>query len=319
MATWRAVAQRYWPEYLFTVFLFILVTLISIVGRPDKRLLDKVILEEIGFPFEEKHVPDWVLGTFGWMIPLLVMIVAALFGALPALRTHHHCISFLNSYLVAILISYAGRFVIGRPRPDLLHRCFEGAVLEEVLNNFDANFVMSPYTTAFEPQCTASKESVDMAYTSFPSSQAAIGGSSGFYATLYLVHIWGVFGGQGHSYQAILSLLPVALGMWLSALPFTAYAQHASDAVAGFVLGAAIGIYCFYSVHSAKDDTSAAHLPDTAPLDSVPPTQPAPPLPANGNAGAAASTSNSPDQEVQMQDMYAAAEIAKAGKRNPFA
>lgn len=109
---------------------------------------------------------------------------------------------------------------VGRPRPDFLHRCFNGRVLDEVLAD-DSNFVGSPYTTAFEPVCTGPKDLVQQGYTSFPSTTAAISMANGLYVTLFLTHFWHVYSGRGRSFRLLVALVPLVLGLWMSVIPYT--------------------------------------------------------------------------------------------------
>lgn len=104
-------------------------------------------------------------------------------------------------------------------------------------------------------------------------------------------------------------------------LLFCADSLHPSDAVAGFLIGAVIAAFIFYHVHTSEDedvpDVGSPHQATQQPNEGWADREPS----ARVNGGAASdapAATGGVEQEVQMRDMYAAAEIVKAGKRNPF-
>lgn len=97
-------------------------------------------------------------------------------------------------------------------------------------------------------------------------------------------------------------------------------AHHATDVVAGMAIGAAAASYFFFQAHNAQEgpeDVRETPVDVTARVEER----------ANGAAGVGASENPAPaadnanaadDSGVQMRDMYAAVEIARAKKQNPF-
>lgn len=79
----------------------------------DATLLQD-LLQHLGYPLRAKAIPDWLLGTC-WIIPAAVIIAAAVFGSLDVFRAHEHCVSFITSHSLAVLISVGCRRLVRCP------------------------------------------------------------------------------------------------------------------------------------------------------------------------------------------------------------
>jgi diacylglycerol diphosphate phosphatase/phosphatidate phosphatase len=177
----------------------------------------------------EKDIVSMVTLLCIAVIPILIFVVAFVAVYRSRHDLHHAVLGWATALALTFLFTAVIKTCVGRYRPDFLELSMsvEGSRLKEV----DAR-------------------------GSFPSGHSSISFASMTFLSLYLVGKTHLFSDENGSvlFKAITSLSPMVLSGFVAVSRVVDYHHHFSDIIAGSLLGAGMGAFCyllyFHSVFS---------------------------------------------------------------------
>ena len=199
------------------------------VAPARRRFLRPADLPAVSFPLQANTVPSWSVPAANLAVPLAVMAAhAALCRPPPGpWRVFRRAVTgLLFATLVNGALTGAVKNMVGRPRPDMLSRCFPAGVPDPV-----------PFAAPGVPAC---EHDDPEGWKSFPSGHSSWYFCGMGYTSLYLAAFADVLGGGGlaRSPGALTaSLAPVSVALLVAVSRVMDYRHNPSDVLAGSLLG----------------------------------------------------------------------------------
>ena len=209
------------------------------VAPARRRFLRPVDLPAVSFPLEDNTVPSWSVPVVNLAFPLAVMAAhVTVFRPAPGpWRVFRRAVvGLLFATLVNGVLTDAIKNMVGRPRPDMLSRCFPGGVPDPV-----------PFAAPGVPAC---ENDDPEGWKSFPSGHSSWYFCGMGYISLYLAAFSRVgqgLSGLGGSPAALVTCLaPVSAALLVAVSRVMDYRHNPSDALAGSLLGLACAWVFFW-------------------------------------------------------------------------
>ena len=200
------------------------------VAPARRRFLRPADLPAVSFPLQANTVPSWSVPAANLAVPLAVMAAhAALCRPPPGpWRVFRRAVTgLLFATLVNGALTGAVKNMVGRPRPDMLSRCFPAGVPDPV-----------PFAAPGVPAC---EHDDPEGWKSFPSGHSSWYFCGMGYTSLYLAAFADVLGGGGGRARSpgalTASLAPVSVALLVAVSRVMDYRHNPSDVLAGSLLG----------------------------------------------------------------------------------
>ena len=200
------------------------------VAPARRRFLRPADLPAVSFPLQANTVPSWSVPAANLAVPLAVMAAhAALCRPPPGpWRVFRRAVTgLLFATLVNGALTGAVKNMVGRPRPDMLSRCFPAGVPDPV-----------PFAAPGVPAC---EHDDPEGWKSFPSGHSSWYFCGMGYTSLYLAAFADVLGGGGELARSpgalTASLAPVSVALLVAVSRVMDYRHNPSDVLAGSLLG----------------------------------------------------------------------------------
>ncbi|KIR38392.1 hypothetical protein I307_06286 [Cryptococcus deuterogattii 99/473] len=226
------------------------------------------------------YAPDWIITILLW----------GLFYLLDKINGYRRLFSVTDTSLAH---PYANPeripITVGRPRPDLFARC----ILPADLTSNPVHGLTS-WTV-----CTTTDEGVlNEGFRSFPSGHSSFAWCGMWYLILYLAAKMGINNRQGFTYKSWLLLAPLSCATLVAISRTMDYRHHATDVIAGAVIGLLGGWYAYRQYYPPISDP-LAYKPYSP---RIPKSDP-PPIPLHSHSRSRPSTDMMlrQDQESQLQ------------------
>ena len=181
------------------------------------------------------------------MIPVLLIALTSLVFYRSFWDCHAALLGLILAHALTITATTIIKVTVGRPRPDVIDRCHPtpGAT-----NG-------SPYGLVTDLVCTTSPESSILTdgFRSFPSGHASTAFAGLTFLSLYLAGKVHLYDKRGHAASAWLVFFPM-MGAALIAISRTMdYRHHATDVLAGGILGAIVAVVIYHLYYPPLWDT----------------------------------------------------------------
>ncbi|GAA5876278.1 hypothetical protein JCM1840_003603 [Sporobolomyces johnsonii] len=230
-----SLARSYLPDWILTIFLVGLIGgLTETAGFKRQFSLNDESLQHT-YAVHERI-------TFGECIvysAIIPAVIIALIGAVwrrSLYDVHNGILGLLLSVSITTVFTQVVKVCVGRPRPDVIDRCqpVEGAANAAV------------YGLATIAICTVQTgHIIDDGFKSFPSGHSSFAWAGLGYFALYLAGKMHLFDRRGHTIKAWIAVTPL-IGATLIAVSRTNYRHHATDVIAGSILGAWVSIITYH-------------------------------------------------------------------------
>ncbi|KAK0544171.1 hypothetical protein OC846_003381 [Tilletia horrida] len=233
------IVASYAIDWIATILLAGLLAIInSVYGyRRQFSLTDTSIQHTYS---EHERVPTWLLAVCAFVIPAGIIAAVGL-GVRKSLWDFHS--GFLGLVLtnaLTLTITTLVKVSVGRPRPDLIDRC------QPMAGAHDA----TPYGLSTQAICTIDLSSHVLrdGFRSFPSGHASTSFAGLTFLSLYLAGKIHLFDSRGHALGAWVVILPLVGATLIAVSRSMDYRHHASDLIAGALLGfwISVAIYFMY-------------------------------------------------------------------------
>lgn len=238
------------PDWLFTIFLLLLVTyLTNSNGHKREFSLTDTSIQHT-FAVKER-VPFWVAIVVAGAVPLVVIVLVGALWRRSFWDVHNGLLGLLLSLATATVVTDILKVTVGRPRPDLIDRC------QPLLSAMNA----VPYGLANVTVCTVQTgRIIEDGFKSFPSGHSSFSFAGLGFLSFYLAGKMGVWDRSGYSIKAWIALFPL-LGALLIAISRTMdNRHHATDVLIGSLLGFVMA-YISYRLYYPSLSSRHSHLP----------------------------------------------------------
>ncbi len=239
------------PDWVLT---FVLAGLLSIINkaygfRREFSLTDTSLQHTYAV---QERVPVWLLVVVAVLIPIALIALIALLGCRSLWDCHAGLLGLILAHALTLTATTIIKVTVGRPRPDVIDRCQPRAGA--------ANGV--PYGLVTDAICTVDPSSalIRDGFRSFPSGHASTAFAGLTFLSLYLAGKLHIFDKRGHAATAWLVFFPM-IGAALIAISRTMdYRHHATDVIAGGILGTSIALVIYHLYYPALWD-ARSHKP----------------------------------------------------------
>ncbi|PVF96354.1 acid phosphatase/Vanadium-dependent haloperoxidase [Serendipita vermifera] len=246
--------KRIW-EFVKTfgdwIILIIGEVIAQVVGdvKPFHQLFS-VLDPTISFPkAEHEKVPSYMLYVYCFGVPIVVILITTLVFGPGKLKRR---LFLLNwgllgvgaSVIAAQIFTETIKFIVGRPRPDLLSRCKPDAARAQ------AAFTQTAVTLFSTSICTTTDvKELNDGFRSFPSGHASMSFAGLTYLALFLagrLHLFTPHSTHGkHLYAYALSGAPLLLASFVTFSRVSDFRHRLSDVVGGALIGIFFGVLAF--------------------------------------------------------------------------
>lgn len=206
-------------EWIFTICIGFIAILISIKVEP---LHNSAVINNPteSYPYTGETISNSLLFVIVIFLPCVFIGLLALFYP----KKIDLCLSYLSlaqCLFITLLLTEILKVYVARPRPNYFHYC-----------GYDKQKQM----------CTGSTKHQKDAKVSFPSGHASISFCSAVWLSLF---IQSFFNFTGEMWWILLRFIPILIAIFISATRITDYMHHASDVVAGALLGIGVSTFVF--------------------------------------------------------------------------
>lgn len=258
--TFWKIAASYSLDWIMTILLAGLLALINDVYgfRREFSLTDTSIQHTFA---TSERVPVWLLVVVAVIIPIVLIAVISLGITRSVWDFHASLLAFILTHALVVTATTLLKVTVGRPRPDLIDRCQPAA----------GSVNRAIYGLATQAICTVSPDSPKLrdGFRSFPSGHSSTAFAGLTFFSLYLagkLHL--AHRTRAHAATQWLVFFPM-IGAALVAVSRTMdYRHHATDVLAGSLLGALVAIitYFFYFPALSHPDSHKPWAPRTSGL-----------------------------------------------------
>ncbi len=190
-------------DFIVIVIIFIIFAIVYTTVKPKIRYFT-CNENDIFYPYKEDTIPFWAVGIFGFLGPLVFIIIVELLNSkiLPfqknydnlrisqrlkifAICTFHALSLFLLGVSVTLLLTEIGKRWVGRLRPHFIEVCNPDLSLINCVTNTASGSVFKPIDTGAS-FCRGDSKKVEEARLSFPSGHASFSTYTMLFLIIYL-------------------------------------------------------------------------------------------------------------------------------------
>ncbi|OCF34172.1 hypothetical protein I316_04122 [Kwoniella heveanensis BCC8398] len=236
----------YAPDWCLTIALWGLFYLLDKVNG-YRRLFD-ITDTSLAHPHADpERVPVWLLAVLCGIVPAVIIVFTA-----AVRRSFWDAQSGLLGLILALALvatfTNIIKITVGRPRPDFFDRC----ILPEGLTENPLHGLTS-WTV-----CTQTDDSVlQEGFRSFPSGHSSFAWSGMWYLILYLAAKMRINNRTGYTYKSWLLLAPLSCCSLITISRTMDYRHHATDVIAGSILGILGAWYSYRQYYPALSHPQA--------------------------------------------------------------
>ncbi|KDE06739.1 hypothetical protein MVLG_02935 [Microbotryum lychnidis-dioicae p1A1 Lamole] len=226
----------YLPDWLFTVILLVLINVLTEHSgyKREFSLTDTSIQHT--FAVKERISFGLDIGLAAG-VPAVIIIFVGLIWNRSFWDVHAGLLGLFLSCSITTVITQVIKICVGRPRPDMLSRCLPiaGAANAE------------PFGLATIAVCTVQTgHIINDGFKSFPSGHSSFAFAGLGFLSFYMAGKMHLYDMRGHAIKAWICIAPWT-GACLIAISRTMdYRHHATDVIAGSLLGAAITVLTYH-------------------------------------------------------------------------
>ncbi|KAJ9093586.1 hypothetical protein QFC20_007096 [Naganishia adeliensis] len=280
---WRTMDKKrrnkmiasYLADWVLTIFLWAIFYLLDKIN--GYRRLFSITDESLAHPYaEHERIPVWALALIAGVFPLIVILLTAAFYTRSFYDAQVGALGLGLSLGLTVTLTDIIKITVGRPRPDLFGRC------EPPLD-----YTENPIHGLTSWRICTRTDLLNDGFRSFPSGHSSFGWCGMVYLALFLAGKMHVLNKRGYTIKSWILLIPVATASLISISRTMDYRHHATDVIAGGIIGILIAWYAYrqyypclsaenchrpYSPRIAHEDAhiTAEEGPDFVPVDGVP-------------------------------------------------
>ncbi|GAA5925614.1 hypothetical protein JCM1841_004788 [Sporobolomyces salmonicolor] len=230
-----SLVRSYLPDWILTIFLVALIGgLTETAGFKRQFSLNDESIQHTYAVHERITFGECIV--YSAIIPAVIIALIGVVWRRSLYDVHNGILGLLLSVSITTVFTQVVKVCVGRPRPDLIDRCqpVEGAANAAV------------YGLATVAICTVQTgHIIDDGFKSFPSGHSSFAWAGLGYFALYLAGKMHLFDRRGHTIKAWVAVTPL-IGATLIAVSRTNYRHHATDVIAGSILGAWVSIITYH-------------------------------------------------------------------------
>ncbi|AAW47193.2 phospholipid metabolism-related protein, putative [Cryptococcus deneoformans JEC21] len=231
----RRIFISYAPDWVITILLWGLFYLLDKIN--GYRRLFSVTDTSLAHPYADpERVPVWLLAVLCGIVPAVFIILVAAFVRRSFWDGHNGILGLILGLGLTATFTNIIKITVGRPRPDLFARC----ILPPDLTSNPVHGLTS--WTA----CTTTDDGrLSEGFRSFPSGHSSFAWCGMWYLILYLAAKMEINNRQGFTYKSWLLLAPLSCATLVAVSRTMDYRHHATDVIAGSVIGLLGGWYAY--------------------------------------------------------------------------
>ncbi|WVF67223.1 hypothetical protein IAT40_001971 [Kwoniella sp. CBS 6097] len=236
----------YAPDWCLTIALWGLFYLLDKING-YRRLFD-ITDTSLAHPHADpERVPVWLLAVLCGIVPAVIIIFTA------AVRrsfwdAHRGLLGLVLGLALVATFTNIIKITVGRPRPDFFARC----ILPEGLTENPLHGLTS-WTVCTQPDDSQLQEG----FRSFPSGHSSFAWSGMWYLILYLAAKMRINNRTGYTYKSWLLLAPLSCCTLITISRTMDYRHHATDVIAGSILGILGSWYSYRQYYPALSHPQA--------------------------------------------------------------
>ncbi|GAA6063454.1 hypothetical protein JCM10212_002537 [Sporobolomyces blumeae] len=227
----------YLPDWILTILLVALIGgLTNSAGYKREFSLSDTSIQHTFAVHERITFGECIV--YAGVIPAVLIILTGAIWRRSFWDVHNGILGLLLSVSITTVFTQVVKICVGRPRPDAIDRCqpVEGA----------ANLAVYGLATVQRVCTVKTGHIIDDGFKSFPSGHSSFAFAGLLYLSLYAAGKMHLFDRRGHSIKAWIAVTPI-IGASLIAVSRTMdYRHHATDVIAGALLGAWIAILTYH-------------------------------------------------------------------------
>ncbi|WVO24596.1 uncharacterized protein IAS62_005964 [Cryptococcus decagattii] len=242
---WR-IFISYAPDWVITIVLWALFYLLDKIN--GYRRLFSVTDNSLAHPYANpERIPVWLLAVLCGIVPALLIILAA-FVRRSFWDAHNGILGLILGLGLTATFTDIIKITVGRPRPDLFARCI-----------LPADLTSNPVhgLTSWTACTTTDDRMLNEGFRSFPSGHSSFAWCGMWYLILYLAAKMGINNRQGFTYKSWLLLAPLSCATLVAISRTMDYRHHATDVIAGAVIGLLGGWYAYRQYYPPISDPLA--------------------------------------------------------------
>ncbi|ODN83744.1 hypothetical protein L202_01836 [Cryptococcus amylolentus CBS 6039] len=225
----------YAPDWAVTILLWGLFYLLDKIDG-YRRLFD-VTDTSLAHPYADpERVPVWLAGVLCGAVPAILIILVAAFERRSFWDGHNGLLGLILGLGLTVTFTNIIKITAGRPRPDLFARC----ILPPTLTSNPTHSL-----TSWTACTTTDKHRLQEGFRSFPSGHSSFAWCGMWYLILYLAAKMRINNRQGFTYKSWLLLAPLSCASLITVSRTMDYRHHATDVIAGSLIGVAGGWYSY--------------------------------------------------------------------------
>ncbi|OWZ26749.1 hypothetical protein C349_06836 [Cryptococcus neoformans var. grubii Br795] len=231
----RRIFISYAPDWVVTILLWGLFYLLDKIN--GYRRLFSVTDTSLAHPYADpERVPVWLLAVLCGIVPAVFIILVAAFVRRSFWDGHNGILGLILGLGLTATFTNIVKITVGRPRPDLFARC----ILPPDLTSNPVHGLTS-WTV-----CTTTDDGrLNEGFRSFPSGHSSFAWCGMWYLILYLAAKMEINNRQGFTYKSWLLLAPLSCATLVAVSRTMDYRHHATDVIAGAVIGLLGGWYAY--------------------------------------------------------------------------
>ncbi|KAH9981373.1 PAP2-domain-containing protein [Lactifluus volemus] len=241
--------RSYAPDWIITISLAIVFFLLENVDGFKREF--SVSDTSLFHPFAvQERVSDTALFFIAFVAPLLLQWLTNLLTIRNVWDAHNSALGLILSLSLSGAFTHVTKVTVGRPRPDLIHRCQP-----------DPETIDPPFGFSSVAICHyTNRHIINDGFKSFPSGHSSLSFAGLTFLSLYLAGKLQLFDKRGHVAKVWTSVLPL-LGATLVAISrLMDYRHHWQDVVVGSALGISTA-YFSYRQYFPSLASKLSHLP----------------------------------------------------------
>ncbi|KAG7571140.1 hypothetical protein FFLO_00965 [Filobasidium floriforme] len=244
----RRLWQSYGLDWLLTIIVWAVFYALDKVN--GYRRLFSITDTSLLHPYaEHERIPVWALALIAGIFPLIVILVWAGAGRKSWFDAQVGALGLGLSLGLTSTFTNIVKITVGRPRPDIVARCVPP--LDYTSNPL---FGLTSWTI-----CTRTDE-LQEGFRSFPSGHSSFGWAGMWYLALFAAGKMRIWDRRGYTLKSWLLLIPVSAAALISISRTMDYRHHATDVIAGGIIGILVAWYCYRQYYPALTDP-CAHRP----------------------------------------------------------
>ncbi|GAA5902004.1 hypothetical protein JCM6882_000166 [Rhodosporidiobolus microsporus] len=201
--------------------------------------------------------------VYAGAIPAVIIILIASIWRRSFWDAHNGLLGLLLSLSLTTVFTQVVKICVGRPRPDLIDRC-------QPIANATNRAVYGLAVAADVCTTPLSDHKMIDGFRSFPSGHSSAAWSGLLFFSLYLCGKMHLFDRRGHTFKAWIAITPIIGATLIGVSRSMDYRHHATDIIAGSVLGAVIAVVTYHLYYPSLFSPHC-HLPYSP---RIPPTLP---------------------------------------------